>query len=567
MRLLITGAACRAARSARLIAPPRTPAQPLGRYRRWQSTQTEAPYSAFTAFPDQSAAKGQEVDPAKTAPAKRKAQRDGHRERFEEELQQHTGNEIIHDRGLSGAKIGGSPWVFDETSNLTSNILKLVDRNLYNVPNHPLNITRKLIESVFAPPKYKNHIAINPVVTTWENFDALETPKDHPARSRTGTYYVDSDHVLRTHTSAHEHAAFTYMAKNPEPGYTICADVYRRDSIDRTHFPVFHQMEGARTWWLKYKDNDNRGSQYQALMARQKMIKDDLKRVRNTNLEVDDPVGDYNLRTNPTQLVHETEEVSLMVRHLKRSLEVLVDKVFKAALAARGEQPDPQKPLKVRWIEAYFPFTSPSFELEVFWGGDWLELLGCGITQQPILNHAGLKDRVGWAWGIGIERLAMILFEIPDIRLFWSTDKRFLDQFKEGEVVKFQPFSKYPECYKDISFWVGAAPATASPVRAQKKSGVAAATGGDATKAAPNMTQPAAFHENDLMEIIRDEGGTLVEDVVITDEFVHPGSGRKSLCYRINYRSLERTLTNEETNALHEKVVTRLAKELPIEVR
>ena len=563
MRLFTTGAVCRAARSARLSAPPRCKTRAIAQSGRWQSTQTEAASSGFTAFPDQSAAQGQEVDPLKTAVNKRNPQRDGDRQRFEERLKSRSDSEIIHSGGLSGAKIGESPWVFDETSNLTSNILNLIDRNLYNAPNHPINITRKLIESVFASPEYKNHIAINPVVTTWENFDALETPKDHPARSRTGTYYVDSDHVLRTHTSAHEHAAFTYMAKHPEPGYTICADVYRRDSIDRTHFPVFHQMEGARTWRLQYKDNDSHGS----LMARQEQITDDLRGVRNTHLEVDDPVGDFNLTTNPTQLGHDTNEVSLMVRHLKRSLEVLVDKVFKAALAARGEKPDPQKPLKVRWIEAYFPFTSPSFELEVFWGGDWLELLGCGITQQPILNHAGLEDRVGWAWGIGIERLAMILFEIPDIRLFWSTDKRFLDQFKDGEVVKFRPFSKYPECYKDVSFWVNAAPATASPVSAQTKSGVAAATGGDATKAAPNMTQPAAFHENDLMEIIRDEGGTLIEDVRLADEFVHPGSGRKSLCYRINYRSLERTLTNDETNPLHRKVVARLAKELPIEVR
>ena len=113
------------------------------------------------------------------------------------------------------------------------------------------------------------------------------------------------------------------------------------------------------------------------------------------------------------------------------------------------------EPLKVRWVEAYFPFTSPSWELEVFWQGDWLEVLGSGIVQQSILANAGVSSRLGWAFGLGLERIAMLLYSIPDIRLFWSTDTRFLSQFNATKPIqRFVPFSKYPPCFKDVSFWL-----------------------------------------------------------------------------------------------------------------
>jgi phenylalanyl-tRNA synthetase alpha chain len=81
-------------------------------------------------------------------------------------------------------------------------------------------------------------------------------------------------------------------------------------------------------------------------------------------------------------------------------------------------------------VEAYFPFTTPSLELEIYFNDDWLEVLGCGVIQQPILEKCDMGDKHGWAFGLGLERLAMVLFDIPDIRLFWTDDKRFLKQFK-----------------------------------------------------------------------------------------------------------------------------------------
>lgn len=89
-------------------------------------------------------------------------------------------------------------------------------------------------------------------------------------------------------------------------------------------------------------------------------------------------------------------------------------------------------------------------------------------------------NEIGWAFGLGLERIAMALFGIPDIRLFWSKDERFLSQFKENQVSQFKPFSKYPAVYKDVAFWV---------------------------------PDGGTFHENDFFEFIRTHAGDLVEDV------------------------------------------------------
>lgn len=279
----------------------------------------------------------------------------------------------------------------------------------------------------------------------------------------------------------------------------------------------------------------------------------DIEKLPKHDIKVEDPNPPYHAERNPLQKDHTAAEAEAIAAHLKRSLELVVVEIFsRAATAAKNANPDyVDEPLKVRWIEAYFPFTSPSWELEVFWQGDWLEVLGCGVVQQEIYKNSGVPDQLGWAFGIGLERIAMLLFEVPDIRLFWSQDPRFLDQFKGltqdlSAMKRFVPFSKYPACPRDVSFWLRSTSSSAGGgVRANTKD----------------------FHENDVMEIVRDIGGDVVEDVHVVDEFTHPKTGRKSLCYRINYRSLERTLTNEEANSFHEEVRKALVEKLGVELR
>lgn len=97
-----------------------------------------------------------------------------------------------------------------------------------------------------------------------------------------------------------------------------------------------------------------------------------------------------------------------------------------------------------------------------------------------VLSFSGVPNKIGWAFGLGLERIAMILYSIPDIRLFWSTDPRFLAQFQEETITSFRPYSKYPPCFKDVSFW--------SP-------------------------DSGPLHENDFCDLVRDVAGDLVEDV------------------------------------------------------
>lgn len=148
------------------------------------------------------------------------------------------------------------------------------------------------------------------------------------------------------------------------------------------------------------------------------------------------------------------------------------------------------------------------------------------------IKRSGKTTNVAWAFGLGLERLAMVLFDIPDIRLFWSTDERFTSQFSKGELgLKFKPYSKYPPCFKDMSFWIS-----------------------------------DAFTENNLCEIVRGVAGDLVEEVRLIDNFTNK-KGMTSHCYRIAYRSMERSLTDDEINDLQWNVRDQVQSKLHIVLR
>merc|ERR1712032_230583 len=135
-------------------------------------------------------------------------------------------------------------------------------------------------------------------------------------------------------------------------------------------------------------------------------------------------------------------------------------------------------------------------------------------------------DRRGWAFGLGLERLAMILFQIPDIRLFWTTDERFVNQFKANTITTFKPYSKYPPCYKDIAFWI------------------------PNTDDDDDDDESSSFVENDFFELARGIAGDLIERMECTDTFTNPKTNKTSRCYRITYRSMDRSLTDDEINDL-----------------
>ncbi|CAB9500602.1 Phenylalanine--tRNA ligase alpha subunit [Seminavis robusta] len=360
----------------------------------------------------------------------------------------------------------------DPYCNVSEHIASRVGVNLHHRTNHPLCTIKELIHDYWNTTNSDNNNKfeliqnLHPVVSTNANFDLLRIPQDHVSRQKTDTYYLNPTTVLRCHTSAHQ----VDLLKQHKRQFLVTGDVYRRDEIDASHYPVFHQMEGVKL----FDTSDNTEESIQA--------------------------------------------------DLQHGLEGMAKALFGA------DTP-------VRWVDAYFPFTHPSLELEVYYQDDWLEVLGCGVIHPDIIQNAGMdpSQTSGWAFGLGLERLAMVLFAIPDIRLFWSTDQRFHKQFQAGTINTFQPYSKYPPCLKDMSFWL-----------------------------APDAN---AFCENDLSEVVREVAGDLVEQLTLIDSFVHPKTQRTSHCYRITYRSMDRSLTNQEIDALQEQVRTLTQDRLGVELR
>ncbi len=234
---------------------------------------------------------------------------------------------------------------------------------------HPVTRTLERIESLFHSIGYA--VAQGPEIESdFYNFTALNIPQNHPARAMHDTFYVDEQHVLRTHTSPIQ---IRYMQAHQEkhrhlecmPDIRIIAPgrVYRVDS-DATHSPMFHQVEGL---WIG-----------------ERVSFADLKGV----------IADF------LKCYFETDE------------------------------------MKVRFRPSFFPFTEPSAEIDLAFTsgprrGKWLEVAGCGMVHPNVLKHVGIDSEkyIGFAFGFGVERLAMLRYGVNDLRLFFENDLQFLKQF------------------------------------------------------------------------------------------------------------------------------------------
>lgn len=301
-------------------------------------------------------------------------------------------------------------------------------------------------------------ITIPEVISTEILFDLFDFAPDHVARSKSDTYYIDEQNVLRTHDTVF----WYYYLNDPEVrnrianGQTLGAlchgKVYRKDEIDRKHMNIFHQMGG---WYLQ-----------------------------------PDSMG------------------IMPIESLKEVLREIVEHVF-------------GKDTEYRFLDDTFPYTDPSLQIEVMINGQWLEIMGGGMPKKSVLKKLGLEGYNGWAFGFGLERLAIIGMELPDIRLLWSEDERVQKQLKLGQ--KYKEVSKYPAVIRDISF----------------------------------IVDTASFSPNDYFDLVRDVIGDMAEEMALIDEYENAekfGAGKKSYAYRITYRSLDRTLTDTEVNELHKKL-------------
>jgi phenylalanyl-tRNA synthetase alpha chain len=331
-----------------------------------------------------------------------------------------------------------------------------------------------------------DNVIIPEIVPADINFDLFDFAPDHPARSTSDTYYADKTHILRTHDTV----MWYYYTQIPEVkerlarreklGVVCYGKVYRKDEIDRKHMNIFHQFGG---WYMTPADT--------------------------APLAIDD---------------------------LRDALSQIVKGLFGADA-------------KYRFLDDTFPYTDPSLQVEVWFGpgepttqssdeigpdgGRWIEILGGGMTKQSVFKKFGVEGYNAWAFGFGLERLAIISMELPDIRLLWSNDPRVKKQLHMGQ--KFVEVSKYPAIVRDISFIV-------------KKD----------------------FMPNVYFDLVRDVAGDLVEEVALLDEYENDekfGKDKKSYAYRITYRSSDRTLTNDEIDILHKTLEEKTAKEFGATVR
>jgi len=227
---------------------------------------------------------------------------------------------------------------------------------------HPITQIRLEMEEILLGLGYR--VADGPEVETeWHNFTALNTPAGHPARSPSDTFFIDGhpDRMLRTQTSPVQVRA---MEREQPPIYLIAPGaVYRRDDVDATHSPMFHQMEG---------------------------------------LAVDE---------------------GLTLAHLKGTMLHF----FRELLGSERE---------ILLQPHFFPFTEPSVDVQVSYidkagRSAWLELAGAGMVDPNVLEYCGIDSEryTGFAFGCGLDRIAMIRFGVPDLRLFFENDLRFLEQF------------------------------------------------------------------------------------------------------------------------------------------
>lgn len=232
---------------------------------------------------------------------------------------------------------------------------------------HPITLVKNLLIDAFSGLGFSIYEGPE-IETDFVNFQQLNIPEDHPARDMQDTFYITDNILLRTHTSPGQ---VRVMTSQKPPIKVMCPGrVYRSDD-DATHSPIFHQIEGL---------------------------------VVDKNLSLCD---------------------------LKGSLEEILRKVFNSDI-------------KTRLRPSYFPFTEPSVEVDVSCfecggkgcklckGTGWIEVLGAGMVNRSVLKNCGIDPDVytGYAFGIGLERIAMLKYHIPDIRMFFDNDLRFLKQFR-----------------------------------------------------------------------------------------------------------------------------------------
>ncbi|MFA5840715.1 MAG: hypothetical protein WC847_00345 [Candidatus Paceibacterota bacterium] len=330
-----------------------------------------------------------------------------------------------------------------------------------DLSRNPASPIYEIVHRILSQPDFKDFDTVKSpeIVPVDVTFDLYNFAPDHPARSHSDTYFIDDTNILRPHTTV----MWYYYLNQPE----VKEKMARGEAVGFFSF----------------------GKVYR---------KDEIDR-------------------NHMNVFHQIDGGFLIPKSKKtigiEDLQIVLADIAKAVFG-----PD----IKYRFNKDTFPYTDPSLEMEVEIAGRWIEVLGCGIMTDTIIKNLGLnpEEWSNWAFGFGLERLAIISMDLPDIRLLWSEDERVIKQLKLGK--KFVEVSKYPPIIRDISFIV-----------------------------------PNTFIPNDYFDLVRENAPDLAEEVKLLDKYENTekfGVGKISYAFRITYRSLDRTLTSAEIDTIHKKI-------------
>ncbi len=355
---------------------------------------------------------------------------------------------------------------------------------IYTMPNlseiewHPI---KQIIDRITKASIYEwfDRVFAPEVVSIEQTFDNFNFPKDHVARKKSDTYYIQWDEwakdslILRPHISVMRDSYLKQpqVLEKLRTEWAVSAlsrgKVYRVDDVDATHHQVFHQIDGLRI----------------VEKAKHIITKDDLKNVLIENVKA--------LFWN---------EITYQIR------------------------------------DDHFPYTENSMEIDVLYNGQWLEILGSGTVHPNVLQSLWLDpEKYNWrAFGIWVERIAMPVKNIPDIRIFWSEDSRITTQ--RGTLEKqYEEVSKFPASSRDFSIII-----------------------------------PNSYDEREITELMRDNWQELIEKIEKTSEWDGQGKfwpDHKSVSYRITFRSIDRTLTNDEVNLMYFTMREKINSELWLTLR
>lgn len=332
----------------------------------------------------------------------------------------------------------------------------------------------EIVHRILSEQDFKNFdIVKSPeIAPTKITFDIYNFDSNHPVRSHSDTYFIDDTNILRPHTTI----MWYYYLSQPE----IKERLARKETIGFFSF----------------------GKVYR---------KDEIDR-------------------NHMNVFHQIDGGFLIPKSKKIiDIEDLQNVLADIAKAVFGPE------IKYRFNKDTFPYTDPSLEMEVEVNGRWVEVLGCGIMTDTIIKNLGLDPEKwsNWAFGFGLERLAIISMDLPDIRLLWSEDERVKKQLKLGN--KFKDVSKYPPIVRDISFVV-----------------------------------KRDFIPNDYFDLVRELAPGLVEELHLLDKYENVekfGAEKISYAFRITYRSIERTLISSEIDELHKKIEVATEKAFEAQIR